>query len=70
LGNGTTGTNPSGTQSRAAVIQNAHRKYGIKDTGFFWNPEAHGNFSMWNAAVKQLPIPQNHSVQLDSQSFS
>ncbi|MDF1582009.1 MAG: tRNA 5-methoxyuridine(34)/uridine 5-oxyacetic acid(34) synthase CmoB [Methyloprofundus sp.] len=33
------------------------------------NPEAHGNFSKWNAAVEQLPIPKNHSVQLDKEGF-
>jgi len=34
------------------------------------SPDAHGNFSMWNAAVEQLPIPKNHNVQLDDEGFS
>jgi len=33
------------------------------------NPEAHGNFSVWNAAVKQLPIPKNPTRQLDENFF-
>ena len=33
------------------------------------NPEAHGNFSKWNAAVEQLPIPQNPTLQLDNDGF-
>ena len=33
------------------------------------NPDAHGNFTKWNAAVEQLPIPQNPSLQLDNESF-
>lgn len=33
------------------------------------NPEAHGNFSKWNAAVEQLPIPKNPSIQLDNEGF-
>ncbi len=33
------------------------------------NPEAHGNFSKWNAAVEQLPQPNNPSIQLDDSGF-
>lgn len=33
------------------------------------NPEAHGNFSKWNAAVEQLPIPKKPSIQLDNEGF-
>lgn len=33
------------------------------------NPEAHGNFSRWNAAVEQLPIPENPSLQLNNEGF-
>ena len=33
------------------------------------NPEAHGNFSKWNAAVEQLPIPKNPSLQLNNEGF-
>ncbi|NOQ65156.1 MAG: tRNA 5-methoxyuridine(34)/uridine 5-oxyacetic acid(34) synthase CmoB [Methyloprofundus sp.] len=33
------------------------------------NPDAHGNFSKWNAAVEQLPIPNNPSRQLDAADF-
>ena len=34
------------------------------------NPEAHGNLSKWNAAVEQLPIPKNPSIQLDNAGFT
>jgi len=33
------------------------------------NPEAHGNFTKWNAAVEQLPLPVGHSLQLDARGF-
>ncbi|WP_428353226.1 tRNA 5-methoxyuridine(34)/uridine 5-oxyacetic acid(34) synthase CmoB [Methyloprofundus sp.] len=33
------------------------------------NPGAHGNFVKWNAAVEQLPIPLNPSIQLDDKGF-
>ncbi|MDC9728862.1 MAG: tRNA 5-methoxyuridine(34)/uridine 5-oxyacetic acid(34) synthase CmoB [Methyloprofundus sp.] len=33
------------------------------------NPEAHGNFTKWNAAVEQLPEPKNPSIQLDDSGF-
>jgi len=33
------------------------------------NPEAHGNFSKWNAAVEQLPVPINPSIQLNDEGF-
>ena len=33
------------------------------------NHEAHGNFTKWNNAVEQLPIPKNPSIQLDDQGF-
>ena len=33
------------------------------------NPDAHGNFTKWNNAVEQLPIPKDHSRQLDSEGF-
>ena len=33
------------------------------------NPEAHGNFSVWNAAVEKLPVPKNPSLQLDKNDF-
>lgn len=32
-------------------------------------PEAHGNFTKWNAAVEQLPTPTSPSLQLDNDSF-
>jgi len=34
------------------------------------NPEAHGNFEKWNAAVEQLPNPTHPSIQLDNNGFS
>jgi len=33
------------------------------------NPEAHGNFAKWNAAVEQLPQPHKPSLQLDNEGF-
>lgn len=33
------------------------------------NPEAHGNFTKWNAAVEQLPRPKKPSIQLDDTGF-
>jgi len=33
------------------------------------NPETHGNFSVWNAAVEQLPIPKYPTRQLDKNNF-
>ncbi|MBT3811340.1 MAG: tRNA 5-methoxyuridine(34)/uridine 5-oxyacetic acid(34) synthase CmoB [Gammaproteobacteria bacterium] len=33
------------------------------------NPDAHGNFTKWNAAVEQLPLPKNPSIQLDDKGF-
>ncbi|NOQ15381.1 MAG: tRNA 5-methoxyuridine(34)/uridine 5-oxyacetic acid(34) synthase CmoB [Methyloprofundus sp.] len=33
------------------------------------NPQAHGNFTQWNAAVEKLPIPAKPSLQLDNDSF-
>ncbi len=33
------------------------------------NPEAHGNFNVWNAAVEQLPTLKNPTRQLDENNF-
>lgn len=33
------------------------------------NPDAHGNFTLWNSAVEHLPIPQKPSSQLDNKGF-
>lgn len=33
------------------------------------NPQAHGHFCKWNAAVEQLPIPLNPSIRLDDEDF-
>lgn len=33
------------------------------------NPDAHGNFTKWQAAVEQLPLPNSPSLQLDSHHF-
>ncbi|TXL01789.1 tRNA 5-methoxyuridine(34)/uridine 5-oxyacetic acid(34) synthase CmoB [Methylococcaceae bacterium HT1] len=33
------------------------------------NPQAHGNFTKWNAAVEQLPVPINPSIQLNDEGF-
>jgi len=33
------------------------------------NPDAHGNFTLWNSAVEHLPIPKSPSRQLDNKGF-